>query len=62
MDPSEIVDLAEDAVQAWSEILAAKGGRTHSELSDLVRQTVSGHGILPTQVRERLTRDSVTTV
>lgn len=59
VDLSDIVTLAEDVVQAWSEILAAKDGRTPSELSDLVRQTMSGHGLLPTQVREILTYDPV---
>ena len=56
---SDILTLAKDVVQAWSEILAAKDGRTPSELSDLVRQTMSGHGLLPTQVRETLTYDPV---
>ena len=59
VDLSDILTLAKDVVQAWSEILAAKDGRTPSELSDLVRQTMSGHGLLPTQVRESLTYDPV---
>ena len=59
VDPSDITTLAKDVVQAWGEILAAKAGRTPAELSDLVRQTMSGHGLLPTQVRERLTFDPI---
>lgn len=59
VDPSEITNLAKDVVQAWSEILAAKDGRSSAELSDLVRQTLFGHGVLPTQIREQLTHDHV---
>jgi DNA polymerase III delta prime subunit len=59
VDLSDIRTLAKDVVQAWSEILAAKAGRNPSALSDLVQQTMSGHGLLPTQVRESLTADPV---
>lgn len=59
VDPVDIVTLANDVAQAWSEILATKHGRTPSELADLVRQTMFGHGVLPTQVRETLTYDPV---
>lgn len=59
VDLSNIVTLANDAAQAWREILAAKDGRTPAELVDLVRQTMSGHGLLPAQVRETLTYDPV---
>jgi hypothetical protein len=59
VDLSDIVTLAKGVSQAWAEILAAKAGRTPSELSDLVRETMGGHGLLPTQVRETLTSEQV---
>ncbi|WP_082456081.1 MULTISPECIES: DEAD/DEAH box helicase family protein [unclassified Plantibacter] len=55
----EVERVANDTVQAWSEILAAKDGRTPAQLSDLVGQTMAGHGLLPTQVSETLTSDPV---
>ncbi|MBF4609390.1 DEAD/DEAH box helicase family protein [Curtobacterium sp. VKM Ac-1393] len=59
IDLSDLMTLGKDVVQAWSEILASKDGRTPSQLSDLVRETMSGHGLLPTQVREGFTSDPV---
>jgi peptidyl-tRNA hydrolase len=62
VDLSDVLTLARDVTQAWDEILAAKDGRTYSELSDLVRQTMAGHGLLPSQVLEALTFDPVAQV
>lgn len=57
--PDVISGLAEDTQVAWQIVLAQSSGRGESALSALVTTTFNQRGLLPTQVRERLTLQQV---
>jgi hypothetical protein len=53
------LDLARDAAAAWNEILAGRAGRTGNSLRKLVADEFIHHGVLPSQVLDRLTDQPV---
>ena len=59
MHPTGISELAIDADSAWTQLLTDAPGRSDQALRELVAKTLSGHGLLPTQVFERLTEEPV---
>ena len=57
--PGIINDLARDTKQAWDDILAGRAGGGAVELRTLVHTAFARHGVLPSDVRDRLTETSV---
>lgn len=53
--PGIVQDLARDAGRAWDEMLANYAGLEGAELRTLVQNTLTRNGVLPSQVRDRLT-------
>lgn len=53
--PDMILELAQDVKAAWEVLLAEHVGKQPSELRKLVSATFLQRGVLPTQVRDRLT-------
>jgi hypothetical protein len=60
--PPLIAEIAYDVSSAWQEILAKRAGRNSAQLRELVTETFSSRGTLPSQLLERLTRDPVSTL
>jgi hypothetical protein len=59
VDPEAVRVLAGDAAAAWGDILAGFTGRTGGALRTFVEEVMGRHGVLPQQVRERLTGQPV---
>ncbi|MBP2322621.1 hypothetical protein JOF56_003006 [Kibdelosporangium banguiense] len=53
--PDVIIELARDVQAAWAIVLAEQSGKQPAELKRLIAVTLEQRGILPMQVRERLT-------
>ena len=53
--PDTIRLIAADTKVAWEHLLAARAGMSESDLYILVTETFQGYGILPSEVRNRLT-------
>ena len=53
--PDTIRTIAADTKVAWEHLLAARVGISESDLYILVTKTLQGYGILPSEVRNRLT-------
>ncbi len=52
-------ELAEAVGRAWRELLPDRVGRSESQLRDLVADRFSQYGLLPEQIRDRLTATPV---
>ena len=57
--PNTIRNIAADTKAAWEHLLAAKSGKSESDLQTLVTKTFQGYGILPSEVRNRLTNTPI---
>jgi hypothetical protein len=57
--PKLIQDVAHDAARAWNELRGVAPGVTGQALHDAVARVLWQHRVLPTQVKERLTRDPI---
>lgn len=57
--PEALLALAGDAVRSWVQVRGAVLGVAESAQQNLVTQVLWEHQLLPTQVRDRLTRTSV---
>ena len=57
--PDTIRNIAADTKAAWEHLLAAKSGKSESDLQTLVTKTFQGYGILPSEVRNRLTNTPI---
>lgn len=57
--PREVSTLAEAAGRAWTKLVSRRSGLTDAQLRDLVADRFSQEGLLPEQVRERLTVEPV---
>lgn len=57
--PSDIQTVAYDVAAAWRHLLTSHSGRAEADLRAHVASVLSSQGVLPTQLRERLTRDPV---
>lgn len=57
--PKSILDIAHDTVRAWKELRGVASGVSGDILHANVAQLLWEHRVLPTQVKERLCRDSV---
>ncbi|OMG07105.1 DEAD/DEAH box helicase [Actinomyces naeslundii] len=57
--PPTMTEVAFDVESAWDELLAKSSHRTLTQLRKLVADTFNAHGVLPSQIHERLTRDLV---
>lgn len=57
--PSVLLQLAHDTAAAWDDVLGAREGRDDSGLKELIRAVFDRHGVLPSQVAERLTASRV---
>jgi hypothetical protein len=57
--PEVVLDLARDTAAAWDEILAGRLGRTRASLRVLIIAAFTRHGVLPSQVLDRLTDQPV---
>lgn len=57
--PKSVLDIAHDAVRAWKELRGVASGVSGDALHADVAQLLWEHRVLPTQVMERLCRDSV---
>ncbi|MEV7038319.1 DEAD/DEAH box helicase [Amycolatopsis sp. NPDC051061] len=55
VEPHVVTDLAHAARAGWEDLLAIRAGNTADELRAIVATTMLRHGLLPTQIRERLT-------
>lgn len=53
--PDVIRTIAADTKAAWEYLLSAKSGKSENDLRTLVAKTFQGYGILPSEVRNRLT-------
>lgn len=62
VEPHTITDLAVDAKACWADLLAIRAGNTADDLREIVASTLLRHGLLPTQVRERLAATPVTSL
>jgi hypothetical protein len=57
--PEVLLSLAGDAVRAWKQVRGAAVGVADAAQQDLVARVLWEHQLLPTQVRDRLTRTAV---
>lgn len=57
--PPLLSEIAFDVESAWEDLMTKAPGRTPDEVRDLVAATLTGRGVLPTLLRERLTQDPV---
>jgi hypothetical protein len=57
--PDTVLALAHDVVGAWEDIRGAAAGTDGDARRTVVGQTLWQHGVLPAQIRDRLTRDPV---
>lgn len=57
--PSTMTEIAFDVGSAWEDLLAKSANRTLQELRQLVADTLSARGALPSQIHERVTHDPV---
>lgn len=57
--PLAIAEIAYDADSAWNEMLTKAPNRSLPQLRALVGGVFEGHGILPSQIQERLSREPV---
>lgn len=57
--PALVSEIAYDVEAAWEELLTKAPGRQPTEARDLVASVLASRGILPTQLRDRLTQDPV---
>lgn len=57
--PDTVIALARDAAAAWADILAGRAGLSGEALRALVASALATHGVLPTQVADRLTEQRV---
>ena len=53
--PESFCDIGEAIKRCWDELLMTYHGHTGQDLEALVRMTMDKHGVLPTQILERLT-------
>lgn len=60
-DPGTVLTILDDVGSAWGTVLAERAGLSRTGLTDLVRRSFSDYRVLPTGVRERLTRQPVGT-
>jgi hypothetical protein len=58
--PDTIMMLARAVGSAWTELTAKKTGQNSAELTKLVIRVFAQYGLLPTQVRDRLTEYPIT--
>lgn len=59
VEPKVVTELAYDARATWEDLLAIRAGNTAEELREVVATTLLRYGLLPTQIRERLTATPV---
>jgi hypothetical protein len=52
--PSEVLSLAQDAIEAWREIRASATNLEGAEAHSVIRQRLADHRVLPSSVRERI--------
>jgi hypothetical protein len=57
--PDLLLDVAHDTVRAWKQIRGGSRGVEREALRKVATQVLWEHQVLPTQVRERLTRDPI---
>ena len=57
--PPTVTEMAFNVASAWEELLAKSAHRTLHQLRELVTDTFNAHGVLPSQIHERLTRNLV---
>lgn len=57
--PPTVSEMASDVVSAWKELLPKVGQMDLDQLRELVADTFNAHGVLPSQIHERLTHDPV---
>ncbi|GAA1309726.1 DEAD/DEAH box helicase [Saccharothrix xinjiangensis] len=57
--PNILFDLLEDTQAAWRTVIAQSPGRNREQLRVLIATTFGERGLLPTQVRDRLTSQPV---
>jgi hypothetical protein len=57
--PTTMTELAADVGSAWDELLTKSAHRTLPQLRQIVADTFSTHGVLASQIHERLTRDPI---
>ncbi|SDV00863.1 DEAD/DEAH box helicase [Microlunatus sagamiharensis] len=57
--PKLVLDIAHDADRAWKELRGIAPGATGEDWRQAVSEVLWQHRVLPTQVRERLTRDPI---
>lgn len=58
--PDTVLTLAHEVDHAWTDLLGKKTGQDAAQFQRLVATVFAQHGILPTQVRDRLTKHPVT--
>lgn len=59
--PDIVCEIGQDVQHAWEELLAGRTGRSGADLTALVAATFQRYGLLPSQIRERLTEYPVST-
>jgi hypothetical protein len=57
--PTQLLDVAHDAVRAWKELRGTAAGVPSEVVHADVARILWQHRVLPTQVRERLSRDPI---
>lgn len=53
--PEQLRSIGDDIAACWERLLLQHHGHAGPDLESLVRRTLAEHGVLPTQVYERLT-------
>lgn len=53
--PDTLIEIGNDARSAWDDMLAGRAGKSLPDLKKLVTASLARYGVMPTQVRERLT-------
>jgi len=57
--PKTMLDIAHDSVRAWKQLRGLARGVGAAELHPEVARALWEHRVLPTQIRERLSRDPI---
>ncbi|MER5210976.1 DEAD/DEAH box helicase [Streptomyces sp. NPDC002838] len=57
--PEIVLEISQDVQHAWEELLAGRTGRGTADLTAFVATTFQRYGLLPSQLRERLTEQPV---
>ncbi len=57
--PNDMLDIAQDAKQAWDDLMARTFGVSDSTTHEPVRNVLAQHGLLASQVRDRLTHSPI---